>query len=138
MYVVVNMIEPLGASPFSPSWYLHLVEAWNLPSNLEDQIALAGAGPVVFIVCEVGGLELRSILEWNPEGKARVVSMEDQSMPSFRASRSIWLEFVSGRLSAVTAVLYRKIRFQGPMTFAIKYGPEFDRLARIARAIENI
>jgi len=118
---------------FSDEWRSWFIGVWNSPANARAQSALAGAGTVIFVTTSPPPHEVA--LHWDREG--RVGSAEENpATPRFEAPEAVWEAFVDGRISAVGAVLTGKIKYHGPSTFALRFGPEFDYVSKVLRAQE--
>lgn len=126
------MKERGGKLIFSDEWRRYFIDVWNSPKNAKAQSALAGAGTVIFVTTS-GSLPSAAALHWDSEG--RVGNADDNpAAPRFEAQEAIWEAFVDGRISAVGAVITGKIKFHGPSTFALRFGPEFDYVSKVLRA----
>lgn len=118
---------------FSEKWVDRLIASWN--DNPQYHSSLAGAGAIVFEVLDTAAPR-NYVLSWDDKGRiGKIDSAGALDLPHFSASESEWKSFVNGEFSAVAAVLAGRIKYRGKMSFAFKYGPHFDKLARIAREI---
>jgi putative sterol carrier protein len=112
------------------AWFETFCDCWNRFSDEIDRSGLAGAGAVEFIVAANDTKCVRVILVWDIAGYVRL-SSEQGDKRTFSAPKAVWIAFLGGRISASMSVLMGKIAYVGPIGFALKFGPRFDRISRL-------
>jgi len=96
---------------------------------------MRGAGAVTFEALDGDDNRLCK-LSWDAQGTLTVVTQVEQDVPRFSASTDIWNRFISGDFSAVAGVMSGMIRFKGRLSFAFRYGADFDYVGKVARRDE--
>lgn len=119
---------------FSHDWWCAYRGAWN--TACEDRSAFGRLGAIRIEIADA--LQLSAELKWASDGSLEsieLVRMPSSPLPTFTASRHVWREFVSGGASAARLVLRGKIRYHGPPTLLLIYGPRFDLLGLVGSRV---
>ena len=124
----------INAEAFSEPWVRKLQDAWNdAPANRRK--LLADAGFVRFEVNDEGGAVVEMLFD-NLGRISTVSGRTDLQIPTFSGSLCSWEAFITGKVPAVKSVLTRALRYEGTITFAMRFGASFDHLAEYARAAD--
>ncbi|MCU6501682.1 hypothetical protein LPN04_28195 [Rugamonas sp. A1-17] len=114
----------------TPTWNERFIDSWNRSPQARD--SMRGAGPVRFVELDHNIRE--AIFFWDEAGQVTLENdRQGESMPCFTARSVIWDEFCGGGLEARWAVMTRKIKYTGSMSFAVRYGESFNWVARVLR-----
>ena len=120
---------------FGRKWARAMVDGWNTRPELHPN--MAGAGAVAFHANEKD--EIRTvILNWDSRGMMSWIKKPKNPVTkSFTSTTKEWGRFFGGEYSAVIGVMSGKIKFKGPMSFAVQYGRKFDCMRELARSISG-
>lgn len=119
---------------FSHVWWDAYRGAWN--AACEDRSAFGRLGAIRIEIADAPLLSAE--LNWASDGSLESIAVGSTSsspLPTFTAPRSVWQEFVAGGVSAARLVLRGKVRYQGPTTLLLTYGPHFDFLGLVGSRV---
>lgn len=122
---------------FDTDWCLAFISYWN--RKAENRNSLADIGTVSFeVLCDVSPRHVTMHFDDTGSVKLREDDgAEDEEIPCFYATEREWRAFISGSVTALEAIMLRKIEFTGPLAFAVEYGERFDIVAAAARHMET-
>lgn len=120
---------------FSIDWWLTYQQIWNQHTGIHQRFA--GLGKVIFGFLNEEALTV--CLEWDKTGNIiniQKVNNNEIKLPTFIASKENWQKFIVQEITAVSAVMSGKIKYKGPFALLLKYGKNFDDLARVAQQVK--
>lgn len=117
---------------FTKLWMERFAVAWNSPQNANSQSEFGKIGTVRFSILAGSAILRSTLVNWRKDGKMENIDSNDQAVPTFSATATVWESMIYGFYTPLQAVVERKMEYEGKMKFAIYFSQRFEPIANVA------